>query len=68
MGFVIVNNAHEQVHDLLFNVRSQRHEFSIHTMKNGLQVVTFPRILRIKKLKEAVDEIVCDMSSQNIVL
>ena len=68
MSFIVVNDAHKQVHDLLFNVGSESHEFSIHAMQNGLQVVTFPGIFWIEKLKEAVDEIICDMSSQNIIL
>ena len=62
-----MDNPHKQVHDLLFDVWTQDHEFPVHAMQNGFQVVPFARIFWVKKFKETIDEIVGDMASEYIV-
>ena len=63
MGLIVVDNAHKQVHDLLLDVRPQHHELAIHAVQDCLEVVTLPRVLRIKQFQETVYKVIRDVAS-----
>ena len=61
MWVVLINNLKKHVHDLDLDVLPQDHKFAKDAMKDGFQIVTFSGVLTVKKLKEAVDELVRDV-------
>lgn len=53
------------VHSLSYE-GSMNHELAIYAMQNCLQVVTFTRIFRIKKLKKANNKVLVDIFPSNL--
>eukprot|EP00968_Pinguiococcus_pyrenoidosus_P014790 scaffold1350_cov249-Pinguiococcus_pyrenoidosus.AAC.16 len=48
----LVDEAVEHVGDCLANERPVAHELPVDAMQDGLQIVPFPRILRVKQLDQ----------------
>lgn len=54
--------------DLLSDVRSQAQELSIDAMKNRLQEVALPWILRVEQVEQSQHELAVDVALRNIWL
>lgn len=67
LNVVLVNYTHEHVHDLVFDVWTHLHEFAIHAVQDGFQIVTLARVLTIEKFKEAVDKVVRDVLDDHVM-
>ena len=67
LDIILVNDLEEHVHYLFFDRRSHGHKLAVNTMQDSLQVVSFTRVLAIKQLQEARDEIVRHMLDDHIM-
>ena len=61
MPLCFVDEMEEDVVDAPSNRRTQVKEFAVYPVKCRLQEVAFPRILRVKQLKQIENEILVDI-------
>jgi len=64
----LVDKPIEHVGDRLADERTVWHEFAVDTVQDRLQVVAFPRILRVKQFQESSDEVCIDVFARDFGL
>ena len=63
---VLVDDFEEHVHDLTFDIGAHDHKLAIDSVQNSFEIVALSRVLAVKQLKEAIDEVVADVLCDHV--
>ena len=66
LDIVLVNDFEEHVHYLTFDIGAHDHELAIDSVQNSFEIVALSRVLAVKQLQEAIDEVVADMLRDHV--
>ena len=66
LDIVLVNYFEEHVHYLTFDVRAHLHKLAVDSVQNSFEIVALSRVLAVKQLQEAIDEVVADVLRDHV--